>query len=71
MTKFRLHIPLLIGLLLAAPAWADIQAGVDAHNRGDYDTALAEFRPLAEQGKASAQSNLGVMYEKGRGVPQD
>ena len=27
--------------------------------------------PLAEQGDASAQYNLGVMYEKGRGVPQD
>ena len=27
--------------------------------------------PLAEQGKASAQSNLGVMYYNGQGVPQD
>jgi len=33
MTKFLLHIPLLIGLLLATSAWADFQAGVDAHNR--------------------------------------
>ena len=71
MTKFLLHIPLLIGLLLATPAWADFQAGYDAHERGDYETALAEFRPVAEQGDAKAQSNLGLMYANGEGVPQD
>ena len=71
MTKFLLHIPLLIGLLLATPAWADFQAGYDASQRGDYETALAEFRPLAEQGDASPQYNLGVMYANGAGVPQN
>ena len=34
-------------------------------------TALREWRPLAEQGNANAQFFLGVMYDKGRGVPQD
>jgi localization factor PodJL len=29
------------------------------------------FRRAAEQGYAKAQNNLGVMYEHGRGVPQD
>ena len=72
MTKFLLHISLLVGLVLVpALGWADFQAGVDAANRGDYDTALAEFRPLAEQGNELAQSNLGVMYDLGQGVPQD
>ncbi len=72
MIKFLLHIPLLVGLLLIpALGWADFQAGVDAYERGDYDTAMAEFRPLAEQGDASAQYNLGLMYDKGQGVPQD
>ncbi len=47
------------------------QAGCDAYERGDYDTALKEFRPLAEQGEAVAQWSLGIMYERGRGVPQD
>ena len=45
--------------------------GLDAHERGDYVTALKEWRPLAERGDANAQSNLGVMYDKGQGVPQD
>ena len=44
---------------------------MEANNRGDYATALREWRPLAEQGDALAQYNLGVLHRKGRGVPQD
>ena len=61
-------------VLLFSPTegWsADFQKGLDAYNRGDYATALREWKPLAEQGVASAQSNLGAMYDNGRGVPQD
>ena len=50
---------------------ADFQKGLTAYKRGDYATALREWTPLAEQGDAAAQFNLGVMYEKGQGVPQD
>ena len=38
---------------------------------GDYAIALKEFKPLAEQGHADAQNNLGVMYANGFGVTQD
>ena len=38
---------------------------------GDYATALREWRPFAEQGNASAQFNLGVMYGNGQGVTLD
>ena len=34
-------------------------------------TALSEWTPLAEQGRASAQFNLGQLYRRGQGVPQD
>ncbi len=61
----------VVVVLVAAPAWADFKAGKEAYLRGDYATALKEFRVLAEQGHAEAQNNLGVMYDKGRGVPQD
>ena len=50
---------------------ADFEAGLGAYNRGDYERALREFRPLAEQGVAPAQTNLGVMYYFGLGVPED
>ena len=49
----------------------DFQKGVDAYDTGDYSLALDEFTPLAEQGDASAQYNLGEMYRRGDGVPQD
>ncbi len=52
-------------VLVAAPAWADFKAGVEAYEQGDYATALTEFRPLAQQGHAGAQFNLGQMYRKG------
>ena len=42
-----------------------------AYERGDYVEALRLFRPLADQGDAPAQNALGVMYQNGRGVPQD
>ncbi len=29
------------------------------------------YRRAAEQGNASAQNNLGFMYDNGQGVPQD
>ncbi len=50
---------------LTAPAWAGFYEGVAAYQRGDYATALREFRPLAERGIAIAQRNLGVMYIQG------
>ncbi len=56
---------------LTAPAWAGFDVGVAAYDRGDYATALREWRPLAEQGDANAQYNLGLMYRKGQGVSQD
>ena len=56
---------------LVVPAWADYQAGMDANNRGDYATALREWRLLAEQGNARAQFDLGLLYENGDGVPRD
>ena len=42
-----------------------------AFRKGDYETAIRLFRSLAAHGDAPAQHILGVMYDKGRGVPQD
>ena len=36
-------------------AWADYKDGVAAYQRGDYATALKEWKPLAEQGNVEAQ----------------
>jgi TPR repeat protein len=63
---------LLLTLLVGNPAFsADFQKGLDAARRGDYATALREWKPLAIQGNSAAQFNLGLIYDTGRGVPQD
>ena len=49
----------------------EIDKGYEAYNDGDYATALNEWKPIAEQGYAFAQYNLGIMYEYGNGVPKD
>jgi hypothetical protein len=50
---------------------ADFFEGLTAYRKKDYATALRIWTPLAEQGHAGAQLNLGVMYENGYGVLQD
>ena len=57
--------------LLAAPALADVKAGVDAWARGEYETAVKEWRPAAINGNRDAQFNLGQAYKLGRGVSVD
>ncbi|MFZ7230567.1 tetratricopeptide repeat protein [Avibacterium avium] len=47
------------------------QQALDAANKNDFATALKLWKPLAEQGDASAQFNLGLMYANGQGVKQD
>jgi uncharacterized protein len=47
------------------------RAALAAYGRGDYRTAIQLWQPLADQGNADAQSGLGLMYQTGRGVPQN
>lgn len=63
----------LAGILVATgtAAFADVKAGVDAWERGEYRKAVEEWRPAAIAGEADAQFNLGQAYKLGRGVPVD
>lgn len=58
-----------------APAQAqDFDKGLAAARAGDFTSAVAEWRPLAENGHVEAQFNLGALYEAGLGVsksPED
>lgn len=56
-----------IGAALAGP----LEDGMAANRRGDYATALADWRPLADRGNPDAQFHVGAMYELGRGVVRD
>ena len=60
----------LLGSLTVVPALCfDFAAGLKAYEDHDYETAVKEWRPLAEAGEAAAQFNLGLMYLDGNGVP--
>ena len=45
--------------------------GYDADEKKNYAEAIRWYRKAADKGLAKAQANLGLMYEKGQGVPQD
>jgi hypothetical protein len=59
-------------VILALPARAaDFDKGMAAAQAGDFATALAEWKPLAEGGEARAQFNMAVLYDNGYGVEVD
>ncbi len=63
---------LILVLGLAAPVTAaELDDAVTAAHRGDYATALRELSPLAEQGDARAQFDVGFMHAFGWGVPRN
>ncbi|WP_199555129.1 SPOR domain-containing protein [Sandaracinobacteroides hominis] len=58
-------------LLLAVPAFASVESGVDKWRAGDWDGAIAEWVTPAARGDADALFNMGQAYRLGRGVPQN
>ena len=65
----RWFLALLSTLALwCGPALADYEAGRAAYERGDYPTALREWRALARQGDGEALFALGLLWERGEGV---
>ncbi len=57
--------------MAAAPALADVKAGVDAWSSGDFTTAVEQWRGPAGRGDADAMFNLAQAYRLGRGVEID
>ena len=49
----------------------DFWTGSAYYLRGDFEAAILEWRPLAEEGDARAQYYLGLMYARGEGLPED
>jgi len=52
-------------------ALGNYESGTIAFERGDYGTALREFKVLAEQKDSRGQYGLGLMHDLGTGVPTD
>ena len=56
---------------LAGCASSSYEKGIRHYKPDDVAAAVSELKPLAEQGNAEAQFNLGSLYYQGRGVSQD
>ena len=69
-TVHFLSVTGLCWLLIAAtalPALADVAAGRDAFEKGDYQRAVLEWQNPADRGDADAQFGMGSLYEIGAG----
>ncbi len=67
MIRLLVRVAAIAAVLLTlggAKVSAGMKEGYAAYDRGDYATAMREWRPLAEQGDADAQFNLGFMFSK-------
>ncbi|HEV8501730.1 MAG TPA: tetratricopeptide repeat protein [Casimicrobiaceae bacterium] len=69
--RIRSLVVFAFTLLLGGPCMASLDDGLDALRRGDFAAAAKILRPLAEHGNAEAQYRIGLMYEFGKGYPQD
>ena len=70
MNKQLTYLLALTFLFLFTSSCSDtLQDGNAATDRGDYKTAHRIYLKLAEDGNVYAQYNLGLQYDRGKGVP--
>ena len=69
-----IKMPICVTIVLitsAAPVSACVDEVLGGFKRHNYATIPREWQPLAMQGHTLARYNFGVLYQNGRGVPQD
>lgn len=49
----------------------DLELGIEQLNRGEFQQAIEQFRPLVAEGYSPAQYQMGLVYQHGYGVPKD
>ena len=62
---------LLTVLLAPMLSWGGQQEAVEAYRTGDYASAMTQFKVLAGEGDTVAMYYLGIIYDRGFGVPPD
>jgi len=65
------RLALAIFLCLASPATAEMEAGLELMNAGNYAAAFEQLLPAAQAGNADAEELIGVLYASGLGVERD
>lgn len=64
-------VALVAALAGGAASAQDFGAGLSAYNRGEYQQAMRNWRPLAEKGDARAQAGIGYLFLRGLGTDVD
>ena len=60
--------PLMIAAVVAVAG--SLEEAKTANDKGDLRTAVRIYSELSNQGERTAQLQLGLMYDEGRGVPR-
>ncbi len=58
-------------LIFSITAKAGFDEGKSAFEKGDYETAKQELKPLADKGNPAAQNIIGRMFDEGKGEDVD
>jgi len=63
----------ILAVLLLAPllSWAGTEEAVETYRTGDYAGAMTQFKALAGEGNVVAMYYVGILYDRGYGVPVD
>ena len=61
-TTINFLLAIAISVWISTPVWAGYEEGKAAFDKGDYESALEQFEPLAESKNANAQYYLGILY---------
>jgi TPR repeat protein len=70
-TTINFLLAIAISVWISTPVWAGYEEGKAAFDKGDYESALEQFEPLAESENANAQYYLGILYRNGWAVDPD
>jgi len=67
----KIFLYFILTLSFIGQAYADLQDASDAFDKGDFETAVQEWKPLAKDGNAEAQYRLGRAYYFGDGIAKN
>lgn len=71
MKRCLFAVMMILMLYISAARAGALEEGLAAALMGDYGRAFSLFQPLAREGDARAQFNLGVLYERGQSAVPD
>ncbi len=71
MKRLVIVVPFIVYLWSTLCFAGDYEDGWVAYERGDYEKAISLLTRAANEGNVLAQTALGFLYYKGRGVSQD